>query len=227
MKTELTEQQINELFTFCKKHYVQYYDVQIELVDHLANAIEDKMNEDKNISFDNALHKVYKSFGITGFSKIVAAKEKAVGKQCQKLRWKLYGSYFTPPKLALTVCIFISFFVMKKIIFKDYLLYGLFTLSILLLVFEITQSVKSRKLFKKNTKPLLMVQLYPQMFFSFLFFNVFAQVKLLYKTLAYDAYYAIFAVVLTLCFVGVLSYKNYYTKLFNLAQTQYPQAFAG
>ena len=37
---KLTEHQINELYIFTRKHYVYHYDVQTELVDHLANDIE-------------------------------------------------------------------------------------------------------------------------------------------------------------------------------------------
>ncbi len=39
---KITEQEINQIFDFTKKHYVEFYDVQVELVDHLANAIEDQ-----------------------------------------------------------------------------------------------------------------------------------------------------------------------------------------
>jgi len=38
---KLTESQIEQLFTFTQKHYVDWYDVQTELVDHLANGIEE------------------------------------------------------------------------------------------------------------------------------------------------------------------------------------------
>jgi hypothetical protein len=43
--------QIDYLFAFCKKHYVHHYDVQVELVDHLANAVEDEMKKDGNLFF--------------------------------------------------------------------------------------------------------------------------------------------------------------------------------
>ena len=78
MKQELTSQQIEELFAFCRRHYVHYYDVQLELVDHLANAIEEKMVADKNISFEAALDEVHKSFGYKGFAGVVEAKETAL-----------------------------------------------------------------------------------------------------------------------------------------------------
>ncbi len=52
---KITEQEINQIFYFTKKHYVEFYDVQVELVDHLANAIEDQWKENSNISFEDAL----------------------------------------------------------------------------------------------------------------------------------------------------------------------------
>ena len=36
----LTNEQIKNLFKFTKKHYVEWYDLQSELVDRLANDIE-------------------------------------------------------------------------------------------------------------------------------------------------------------------------------------------
>lgn len=37
---QLTKEQIQSLFTFTKQHFVEWYDLQCELVDHLANDIE-------------------------------------------------------------------------------------------------------------------------------------------------------------------------------------------
>lgn len=42
---KLNESQIEELYDFTRKHFVEYYDLQIELVDHLANGIESKWQE--------------------------------------------------------------------------------------------------------------------------------------------------------------------------------------
>ena len=38
---KLTETQIENLYKFTRQHYVYHYDVQTELVDHLANDIEE------------------------------------------------------------------------------------------------------------------------------------------------------------------------------------------
>ncbi|MFA9390600.1 MAG: hypothetical protein ACERKD_12380 [Prolixibacteraceae bacterium] len=41
-RKKITELQIQDLFTFCEENGVSHYELQIELVDHLANAIEQK-----------------------------------------------------------------------------------------------------------------------------------------------------------------------------------------
>ena len=42
---KLTQQQIDRLYQFTRQHYVEWYDLQTELVDHLANAIEAQWQE--------------------------------------------------------------------------------------------------------------------------------------------------------------------------------------
>jgi len=64
---ELTEKQTEELYIFTRQHFVEYYDVQTELVDHLANDIEQISEENPNLSFEEARDKSFKKFGIFGF----------------------------------------------------------------------------------------------------------------------------------------------------------------
>ena len=40
---QLTPAQIQKLYAFTIKHYVVHYDLQTELVDHLANGIEEQI----------------------------------------------------------------------------------------------------------------------------------------------------------------------------------------
>ena len=44
----LTHKQIDQLFAFTKKKMVRYYDLQVELVDHLAARIEEEMDDNEN-----------------------------------------------------------------------------------------------------------------------------------------------------------------------------------
>jgi hypothetical protein len=101
----LTNEQIESLFSFCKKHFVYYYDVQVELVDHLANAVEGEMKENPKISFELALEKVHQSFGIMGFAPLVAEKEKMAIKKGRILLWNLFKMQFKWPKILFFILI--------------------------------------------------------------------------------------------------------------------------
>ena len=68
---KLTTSQIDQLFIFTRQNYVEYYDLQSELVDHLANAIEMQWQENPNRSIDEALHIEFKKFGVFGFMDVV------------------------------------------------------------------------------------------------------------------------------------------------------------
>src|SRR5689334_13191886 len=95
---ELTDEQINYLFTFCERHFVLYYDLQVELVDHLANAITEKMNSNPGIDFNTALDEVYKGFGYAGFASIVNSRTKQLKHWGKKQQWTLFKQFFTLPK---------------------------------------------------------------------------------------------------------------------------------
>ncbi len=51
---KLTAAQINRLYEFTRQHYVEWYDLQTKLVDHLANAIEQQWIENPQHSFEKA-----------------------------------------------------------------------------------------------------------------------------------------------------------------------------
>ena len=61
---KLSPEQIERLYQFTRQHYVEYYDLQTELVDHLANAIEEQWTANPKLSFEQALQVEFKKFGI-------------------------------------------------------------------------------------------------------------------------------------------------------------------
>ena len=52
----LSKEQIQQLFSFTEKKFVRWYDLQAELVDHLANKIEAEMAADVSLTFERALN---------------------------------------------------------------------------------------------------------------------------------------------------------------------------
>jgi len=85
MSKKLTEIQLIELFAFCRKHHVYHYDVQVELVDHLASIIENRWEFEPYLPFRVILNQIYKEFGNYSFSGIKASKEKALRKKYNQL----------------------------------------------------------------------------------------------------------------------------------------------
>lgn len=100
---KLTPQQIDRLYQFTRQHYVEWYDLQTELVDHLANAIEQQWQENPIISFEDALQKEFKKFGVFGFMNVVEKRQAALNKKYNKIIWKHFKAFFTIPKIIFTI----------------------------------------------------------------------------------------------------------------------------
>jgi hypothetical protein len=86
----LTKEQIDYLFEFCETKGVRYYDVQVELVDHLANGIEKELAEHPGSSSEKALDVVFASFGYRKFAPLVAEKRKAAKIYRRRLWWSIF-----------------------------------------------------------------------------------------------------------------------------------------
>lgn len=110
MSRKLTEIQMLELFAFCRKHHVYHYDLQIELVDHLASIIESRWELEPDQSFRMILNQVYSEFGKSSFHMIKLSKEKALRKKYNCLLWKYIGDFIRLPKIILTIGIILALF---------------------------------------------------------------------------------------------------------------------
>ena len=151
---KLTDPQIEALYKFTRKHYVEWYDVQIELVDHLANGIENQWKEDPNLSFESALATVFKKFGVFGFSDVIEQKTKALNKFYRNQIWKYFKDFFRLPKIIATLfSIWVFFLIIESIENKFYI-----TIPFVLLVFIIylAHTIREKRrindVFKKTGK---------------------------------------------------------------------------
>jgi len=105
---KLTLEQIQQLYKFTRQHYVEYYDVQTELVDHLANDIEQIWQEQPNLSFEQARDISFKKFGVFGFMDVVGARAKALNKKYWKLVWEIFKQFFNIPQIVISITIFLA-----------------------------------------------------------------------------------------------------------------------
>ena len=89
-KRKIKTAQIEQLYSFTRQHFVEHYDLQTELVDHLANAIEAKWEQQPELDFETALQQEFKKFGVFGFMDVVEQRQGALTKKYYKIIW----SYF-------------------------------------------------------------------------------------------------------------------------------------
>ena len=131
----LTADQIQTIFDFTEKKYIKYYDVQLELVDHIADKIETLQADDPNLSFDRALHEVYKSFGVFGFTKVQEQKMVELHRYWMRHLKSYIKGYFKLPKIIITVILSLCIYSFMKQGYLYPLLSDLDKASLLLIQF--------------------------------------------------------------------------------------------
>lgn len=112
---KLTTGQIEKLFAFTRQHFVEWYDLQSELVDHLANAIEQEWLQNPNRTFEEILNNEFKKFGVFGFMDVVEERQKFLNRKYTRLIWSYYREFFGLPKIILTVALFIGLHTIIKL----------------------------------------------------------------------------------------------------------------
>ncbi len=155
---KLTKEQIDHLYQFTYQHYVEYYDLQTELVDHLANAIEEQWKESSNLSFEEALQKEFKKFGVFGFMDVVEQRQKAMNKKYNTLVWHHFKSFFRLPQIiGILLSIMLLFQMMKNIQFSTQVA-SILTFIILISFWAgmILMNIKRKKIVKEEGKKWLL-----------------------------------------------------------------------
>ncbi len=174
---KLSNSNINQLFDFTRQHYVYHYDVQSELVDHLANDIEHIWTECPDLTFEQARDRSFKKFGVFGFMEVVEAKQKQMNKRYWKFIWRYFTEWFTIPKIVITLSIFLSILFLLKLNFFGYEVIGI---MLIMAIIDIVKQFKTRrehqKKIKNNDKVFLLEDIlgqarnaYTAMFFANLF----------------------------------------------------------
>jgi hypothetical protein len=133
---KLTSEQIEELHEFCYFQSVFHYDMQVELVDHLASAIEEFWETNPALPFQDALYQVSAQFGNhAGFVIIRQEKEKALRKKYRRLLWQFVADYYKFPKVMVTLSLFLGIFTALRFTENDQWIVG--SLLIIFITFSL------------------------------------------------------------------------------------------
>lgn len=147
---KLTTVQIGRLYKFTREHFVYHYDLQTELVDHLANGIEKRWEENPKLSFDDALNLEFKQFGIVGFNDVIEKHNSALSKKYFKIIFRFMREYVKLPKIIGTICAILAiFYIMRNTSYSE-LYIGVSYL--LLFTYMLAIMIKRNKQYKEKTK---------------------------------------------------------------------------
>lgn len=163
----LTDEQIQELYAYCKRKNILYYDIQVEIVDHMANAIEEKMQADTSLGFKQALEQVHFSFGSFGLRDIVSSKTAAMRKKYGRIQRRLFYAYFTFPKILLAIMLLLGVITVDRFLPEPFLAGAVIFIAIIALI-QLIRVERERSVFRKSyQKKLLMTD---RQFFDFSFY---------------------------------------------------------
>lgn len=230
----LTEEQIQTLFRFCEKKRIVHYDLQVEIVDHLANAIEERMEQDGSLLFEDALMQVHQSFGPLGLRSMTATREAALQKKYSRMKWQLLRSYFTWPKFAFTLLMIVIAVSLPRFLDSAGLAWAILSFVAITFAFIFNFHRKAYRMRKQQTKKLLMTHS-SNLYYSPVLLAVgmqFSNVVINYMDNGFsdrqlELYqYGICAVLSIVYFLFAKVRSEMLTSVYKKASEEYPLAFA-
>jgi len=132
---KLTTVQIQQIDDYIFSCGIKWVDVRTELVDHFATSLENKLEENPKLDFNQAIVNEHKIFSDVGFKKLLEIKKKAVEKLFYKQVFKHIKSFFRPPKVIILISVFyVLTIIMNYISNKEYFFEGLTAILFLVVI---------------------------------------------------------------------------------------------
>jgi len=160
---KLSPEEIEYLFAFVEQRDVKYYDVQMELVDHFASAIEKRWETDTKLSFEEAFSNEQRRFSRYDYSEIIEEKEEALRKKYRKIEHRYIIDFFSWPKIVATsfvtlliyqvFSLFINYFrFVNSVVLADFLIVAFFSYLVYPKKYKVDLNVKKEFLLLQQLK---------------------------------------------------------------------------
>lgn len=222
----LSIEQVNELYLFTEEHYVEWYDLQSELVDHLANDIELIMTNDSSLSFHTAKTKAFSKFGIFGFAEIIEKKQNSINNSYIFEIFNEFKPFFKLPKILFIT--FIGWSLWLVLNYTYYLKETIIFIGLSIFITTIYQMFSLNKSIKKRIEVSHKKWLSDNILQNFGLFGYivwYPFTMLIYKEIEYSSI-MIIGISLYLTFLGLFSYISLSVvplKLNKKMNAQYPE----
>ena len=90
----LNQEQLHQIKDLIAQSGFKEVDVQMEILDHVASSVEDKMEENPLLTIDDAISATHQSFGIMGFSAFADGIANSIRAKYSRLFWRFFFSAF-------------------------------------------------------------------------------------------------------------------------------------
>lgn len=105
---KLSAEQIAQIKSWISKRGFTHTDVQYEIIDHVASAIEDKIDKDPDLTLEIAFKQVHKSFGVFGFQTIEESIASKLNKELRDSYGRAIKQIFTSEKILIPFLFILS-----------------------------------------------------------------------------------------------------------------------
>ena len=201
---KLTSQQIDQLYKFTRQHFVEHYDLQTELVDHLANDIEVLWQENPSLTFEQARDKSFKKFGVFGFMDVVEKRTSALEKKYWKLVWTIFKDFFKLPQIILTILLCLTIYEVLSLFPNEYTIPSIGLLCFFVLIGRLFfLNIQKKKRFKKTNKKWLYEDIILNLGNGVLLLNFIFQIMLRIKDVSSEMEKWIYVILFTVIFLTI------------------------
>jgi hypothetical protein len=183
---------------------VEHYDLQSELVDHLANGIEEQIKAQPKLSFQEALNLEFKKFGVFGFHDVIRDKTKAMEIKYWKILLQFFKDYFKLPKIFMLIFFVAIVFTAITILPEGFKGYFVALTFLFLMIIIFAKSIRNRKFLKRKHKKWLMEDMILNHGNSLVFLNLGLQICIYPYILESLAKYPIGAFIFSFLLVALI-----------------------
>lgn len=142
---KLTKEQLARIRSFIQQKGFNYIDVQMEILDHVASSVEERMEADQHLKFEDAITQTHEAFGPDGFTVIQKSVVKGLKKKYSKFFWQNFLSYFGYKYILMVLFLGFVVYKLQMMVSNDnfYTIYiiGMFGIVGILLLYNLKDSI--------------------------------------------------------------------------------------
>ena len=100
---KLTTEQINYIENYIQSFDIKWYEIQVELTDHMISIMEEIWEQDPELTFHQVKHQAEQRFGRGYFKSIVAERKTILQKEYNRQQRKMIGEFLKFPKIIASI----------------------------------------------------------------------------------------------------------------------------